>query len=135
MLLVWMHSVDDDMDAEEKESYVVLESTLFNKFKDTTGFSEDDRRAFVEQDIIADYGAQRYLERICVTYRTFKDVDTVAKIHDVSARTIAHPDFHPYLVSSGVLQAIKDTADASVAQSSEKDALWVLHKAILVAYW
>lgn len=135
MVLVWMHSVDDDMDTEEKESYPVLESTLFNKFEDVTHFSDADRRAFVENDIVGEYSAQKYLARACVTYRAFKDVDTLAKVHEVLARIIAHPDFHPHLVSSGVLKTIRDTADAPVTKSSDRDALWIIHKAILAAYW
>ena len=135
MLLLWMHSVDDDMEPEERESYPALESTLFTRFKDVTHFSEEDHRRFVEEDIVSEYGASKYLSRICITLRTFKDVETIAKIHDVSARIIAHPDFHRELVPSGVLQVIRDTADIPSAQSSNTDMLWVLHKAILVTYW
>ncbi|VDC06731.1 unnamed protein product [Peniophora sp. CBMAI 1063] len=134
MLLVWMHSVDDDLDTDEKESYPVLASTLFDRFKDMTHFTDVDRREYVEEDMIGEYGAQKYLARACITICAFKDVDTLAKVHDVTAKTIAHPDFHPYLVSSGVLQAIRDTADVPIAQSPDKDALWVLHKAIIAAY-
>ena len=113
---------------------------LFNLKSPFTCLTPQDYDTFVEENIILDYGANRflrslasYLEHPPANVRGDLVKHTLPVILSDVGRIINRPAFYPHLTSSGILSAICDLADVprKLGLPADADELWGLSNRVL----
>ncbi|VDB95494.1 unnamed protein product [Peniophora sp. CBMAI 1063] len=135
-LLAWFYDAEDNMEREEHQSEFLF-PCIHTGFQARGGRSQDEiaesMLQFVSEDITAVYGAETYLARLCFTFENPHYVDELLYTFIMSSgRILMHPDFSPYYVSSGILDALTEALERQATRGSASAELqWKILKDIL----
>lgn len=90
--------------------------------------------AFVDQDIVAVYGAENYLKRLKITFQQPWMIDTeLSALLLTAARTVGHPKIVPQLASVDMYAVLKDALDRQLLHGVDKSQ-WAILRQVLRIY-
>ncbi|VDB84264.1 unnamed protein product [Peniophora sp. CBMAI 1063] len=116
-------------------------NTLFDPSCPFTCLAPNDRNDFMDEEVVAGFGANRFLCRVATNldnpptvfkYDSYVGNTLMSIINDVGC-IIERPAFRPHLASSGILRAIRDFADVPRKHGlvTSADDLWGLFDNVL----
>ena len=112
--------------------------SFFTTLRPVSGLTDQDLEAFVKQDMIDEYGAERILLRYSQLLndlrKEFSSASQLPSIEDLCrnlSKIVVYPEFRQYYASSGFLSALCDLLEDQHPCLDEAQ-MWHLHRCVLI---